>query len=274
MSIISIAIVGGDLRFVRLAKILCDKGFDTWVYGITHPDLPKNVHLATSLEDISKCQYIVGPIPFTRDGKNLFTPLSNTSISVEMFMENVKDSFLCLSVLKKDIIKLLEERNLRYKDLLSMDEVAVLNAIPTAEGAIQYAMENSEITLNDSKCLVLGFGRCGKILAQKLHGIGARVYVEARKTLDLAFIASYDYVPVPLDELKKHLWKFDFIFNTIPVPFLDPSYIDLFKKEAVYIELASTPGGIDIPYCEQTGVHYVPAPSLPGIIKVHNFYSH
>ena len=131
MSIISIAIVGGDLRFVRLAKILCDKGFDTWVYGITHPDLPKNVHLATSLEDISKCQYIVGPIPFTRDGKNLFTPLSNTSISVEMFMENVKDSFLCLSVLKKDIIKLLEERNLRYKDLLSMDEVAVLNAIPT-----------------------------------------------------------------------------------------------------------------------------------------------
>ena len=131
MSIISIAIVGGDLRFVRLAKILCDKGFDTWVYGITHPDLPKNVHLATSLEDISKCQYIVGPIPFTRDGKNLFTPLSNTSISVEMFMENVKDSFLCLSVLKKDITKLLEERNLRYKDLLSMDEVAVLNAITT-----------------------------------------------------------------------------------------------------------------------------------------------
>ena len=131
MSIISIAIVGGDLRFVRLAKILCDKGFDTWVYGITHPDLPKNVHLATSLEDISKCQYIVGPIPFTRDGKNLFTPLSNTSISVEMFMENVKDSLLCLSVLKKDMIKLLEERNLRYKDLLSMDEVAVLNAIPT-----------------------------------------------------------------------------------------------------------------------------------------------
>ncbi|MEG0086887.1 MAG: dipicolinate synthase subunit DpsA [Niameybacter sp.] len=264
MSNTSIAIVGGDLRFIRLAKILCDKGFETWVYGITHPDIPKEAHLATSLEDVGKCQYVVGPIPFTRDGKNLFTPLSNTHISIELFMENVKDSFLCLSVLKKDVIKLLEARQLRYKDLLAMDEVAVLNAIPTAEGAIQYAMENSEITLNDSNCLVLGFGRCGKILAHKLKGIGACVYVEARKTLDLAFIASYDYAPVPLDELKKHLRKFDFIFNTIPTPFLDASYIDLFKKEAVYIELASTPGGIDIPYCEQTGVHYVPAPSLPG----------
>lgn len=264
MNAISIAIVGGDLRFVRLAKILCDKGFDTWVYGITHPDLPKEARIATSLEDLKTCQYVVGPIPFSRDGKNLFTPLSNTNISIEMFLENVSNSYLCLSVLKKDIIRLLDKRQIRYKDLLEMDEVAVLNAIPTAEGAIQYAMENSEITLNDSKCLVLGFGRCGKILAHKLQGIGAHVYVEARKTLDLAFIASYDYVPIPLDELKKHLWKFDFIFNTIPIPFLDASYIDLFKKEAVYIELASAPGGIDIPYCEQTGIHYVPAPSLPG----------
>lgn len=125
-------------------------------------------------------------------------------------------------------------------------------------------MQNSEITLNDSKCLILGFGRCGKILAHKLKGIGARVYVEARATKDLAYIATYDYVPVPLDELKKHLWKFDFIFNTIPVPILTAEYIDLFSKDAVYIELASTPGGIDIPYSQKAGIHFVPAPSLPG----------
>lgn len=140
----------------------------------------------------------------------------------------------------------------------------IVNAIPTAEGAIQYAMQNSEITLNDSKCLILGFGRCGKILAHKLKGIGAKVYVEARSTQDLAYISAYDYVPVPLSELKKHLWKFDFIFNTIPVIILTPEYIDLFSKEAVYIELASSPGGIDKSYSQQVGTHYVPAPSLPG----------
>ncbi|MGL5677208.1 MAG: NAD(P)-dependent oxidoreductase, partial [Cellulosilyticaceae bacterium] len=138
------------------------------------------------------------------------------------------------------------------------------NAIPTAEGAIQYAMQNSEITLNDSKCLILGFGRCGKILAHKLKGIGANVYVEARKTKDLAYISTYDYIPVPLNELEKHLWKFDFIFNTIPVPILNQHYIDLMSQNVVYIELASAPGGIDIDYCQKVGVHHIPAPSLPG----------
>lgn len=141
--------------------------------------------------------------------------------------------------------------------------VRIANAIPTAEGAIQYAMQNSEITLNDSKCLILGFGRCGKILAHKLKGIGARVYVEARSTQDLAYISTYDYIPIPLYDLKKHLWKFDFIFNTIPVPILTAEYIDLFPKNVVYIELASV-SGIDKSYSQALGIHYVPAPSLPG----------
>ena len=260
---ISIAVVGGDLRFVRLCKILCDKGFDTWVFGITHPDIPKSAHIATSLEDLKSCQYVVGPIPFTRDGKNLFTPLANTNISIEMFIENVSHAYLCLSVIKEDMKKLFEKYNLHYVDLMEMDEIAILNAIPTAEGAIQYAMQNSEITLNDSKCLILGFGRCGKILAHKLKGIGAKVYVEARSTQDLAYISTYDYVPIPLYDLKKHLWKFDFIFNTIPVPILTEEYLDLFPKNVVYIELASVPG-MDRAYGQTLGIQYVPAPSLPG----------
>ncbi len=264
MNTISVAIVGGDLRFVRLAKILFDKGFKTFVYALSHPDIPAGVRVAKSLEEISNCDYVIGPIPFSRDGKNLFTPLSNLNVSIEMFMEYMTTPYLCLSVLKPNIVEELKLRNLRYIDLMEMDEIATLNAIPTAEGAIQYAMQNSEITLDDSKCIVLGFGRCGKILAHKLKGIGANVYVEARSTKDLAFIEAYDYVPIPLKDLKKHLWQFDFIFNTIPVQILDSTHIDACSLDAIYIELASSPGGIDLNYCHNRGVHYVPAPSLPG----------
>lgn len=256
--------MGGDLRFVRLCKILAEQGFETWVYGLNHPDIPSQVHQATSLEDLSSCQYIVGPIPFSRDGKNLFTPLSNIHISIEMFLNHMKNAYLCLSVVKEGLAQMLTSRNLNYVDLMAMDEIAILNAIPTAEGAIQYAMENSEITLNDSQCLILGFGRCGKILAHKLKGLGANVSVEARATKDLAYISTYDYLPVPLKELKQHLGKFDFIFNTIPVELLDASCIDLFKPRTVYIELASPPGGIDKVYSEEIGLNYIPAPSLPG----------
>lgn len=142
--------------------------------------------------------------------------------------------------------------------------VGVPNAIPTAEGAIQYAMQNSEITLHGSKCLVLGFGRCGKILANKLRGIGVEVWVEARSTTDLAFISTYGYIPLPLNSLKNHIGEFDFIFNTIPVVLLDENCIKQFAPDVVYIELASAPGGIDLCACNANKVNHVPAPSLPG----------
>lgn len=174
---------------------------------------------------------------------------------------------MCLrGVLNQELRELFDKHHIKWKDIMEMDEIAILNAIPTAEGAIQYAMQNSEITLHDSKCLVLGFGRCGKILAHKLQGLGANVSVEARSTIDIAYISTYGYKPIPLYALNKHLGEFDFIFNTIPVVILEQQAIDLFKPDVVYIELASTPGGIDKNYCHQKGIHHVPAPSLPGIV--------
>ncbi|OON99909.1 MAG: hypothetical protein ATN35_10215 [Epulopiscium sp. Nele67-Bin004] len=125
-------------------------------------------------------------------------------------------------------------------------------------------MEHSEITLNDSKCLVLGFGRCGKILAHKLKGLGADVAIEARKPSDLAFIEAYGYKAIPLAELKKHLWQYDFIFNTIPVKILDFSHVEMCGDDVLYVELASAPGGIEMSCLDESGITYVAAMGLPG----------
>lgn len=266
MNKLNVSIVGGDLRFVRLAQILCEKGFNVSVYGLCHPDLPREVTVCASLSEIKDCPFIIGPIPFSKDGKCVYTPMCNSYVSIEQFFLVAANSFVLGSVLHPNMRKLFEKHRIKYCDIFDMDEIAILNAIPTAEGAIQYAMQNSEITLHNSKCLVLGYGRCGKLLAHKLHGLGAKVSVEARSTTDLSFISTYGYRPIPLIDLKLYLPEFDFIFNTIPVKLLDASLIDLFNPEVVYIELASTPGGIDIEYCENKGILHIPAPSLPGIV--------
>lgn len=266
MAGISVAIVGGDLRFVRLAQILYEKGFIVSVYGLCHPDLPEAIHHCASIGEIKDCPYIIGPIPFSKDNKCVFTPMCNTYISLEQFFLAATNSFVLGSVLNPTLRNLFNTHHIKWCDIMELDEIAILNAIPTAEGAIQYAMQNSEITLHNSKCLVLGFGRCGKILAHKLQALGAKVSVEARSTKDLAYISTYGYRPIPLDDLAHYLNEFDFIFNTIPVRLLTSSLIDLFSPEIVYIELASTPGGIDVDYAEQKGISYVPAPSLPGIV--------
>ncbi|MBE6022787.1 MAG: dipicolinate synthase subunit DpsA [Cellulosilyticum sp.] len=266
MNKLKVAIVGGDLRFVRLAQILSSKNFDVAVYGLCHPDIPDEVTICSSISELKHYPFIIGPIPFSKDGKCIFTPMCNSYVSVEQFFLAATHSYVLGSVLSSQMCKLFEQHHIAYCDIMKMDEIAILNAIPTAEGAIQYAMQNSEITLHNSKCLVLGFGRCGKILAQKLLALGADVSVEARSTKDLAFISTYGYKPIPLYELKSYLNEFDFIFNTIPIKLLDNTYIDLFNPEVVYIELASAPGGIDIDYCQEKGISYIPAPSLPGIV--------
>lgn len=266
MAQISVAIVGGDLRFVRLAEILCSKNFDVAVFGLCHPDVPASAHLCSSIADIKDYPYIIGPIPFSKDNKCIFTPMCNIYISLEQFFLAASNSFVLGSVLNPTLRGLFDKHHIKWCDIMDMNEIAILNAIPTAEGAIQYAMQNSEITLHNSKCLVLGFGRCGKILAHKLQGLGANVSVEARSTTDLSYISTYGYNPVPLYDLKSYLHEFDFIFNTIPVKILDKKAIDQFNPNVVYIELASVPGGIDIEYCTQKGILHVPAPSLPGIV--------
>lgn len=264
MNHLPIAIIGGDLRYVRLCQLLIDKGHNVYVYGISHPDIPVQATICSSLEDVKSCKYIIAPIPFSKDNNTLFTPLSNVSISIEQFFLAANNSFILLGALSNNLKLQFKKRNIQYKDLMDMDETAILNAIPTAEGAIQYAMQNSEITLHDSECLVLGFGRCGKILAHKLYGLGAKVSVEARSSKDLAFISTYGYNPIPLKDLKDYLDKYHFIFNTIPAIVLDIEAIRKISQDTLYIELASAPGGIDPCAAKTLGVNYIPAPSLPG----------
>lgn len=131
MNTISIAIVGGDLRFVRLAQLMAEKNMDVRIYGITHPDIPESVKVCHALSDICECQYIIGPIPFSQDSKSVFTPLSNIYIPIEQYMVYAANSYSIVGALKKDIKLLFEKHHLKYKDLMDLDEVAILNAIPT-----------------------------------------------------------------------------------------------------------------------------------------------
>lgn len=258
----SVAIVGGDLRFVRLAQLLNSKKINVLVYGLDHPDLPLDINRCTKLEEINSCKIVIGPIPFSRDNKFLFAPLYSEKIPINDFLTASKNSFIIAGAINSNIAKTL--MGTKWCDLTALDEFAILNAIPTAEGGIQYAMQHSEITIHNSKCLVLGFGRCGKILAEKLKALGSFVSVEARSNRDLSYISAYGYTPIALEDLASNLKEYDFIFNTVPTCLLTKSLIDNLRNNVVYIELASNPGGIDKYYAIQKSVHYISAPSLPG----------
>ena len=157
-------IIGGDKRQLFLAKSISDSCYDVC-----------NVKKA-----ISESDALIFPLPSIRTDGSLNTPFSNENILLDGDDIEI--------ILKKPVFTTMKSRFLKAYPRLSdgeifdygaRDDFAILNALPTAEGAIECAMREYEGTISGSKCLVTGFGRIGKILAHKLVLLGANVTVSA-----------------------------------------------------------------------------------------------
>lgn len=262
----NICVIGGDSRVVELIKILEKEGNSLLLYGFELCECLKDfTHVDNIKESIEKSDLIITSIPLSKNGKNINAVYTTKEILVKDFFEVVKNKKIITGNITDEIGKYISsENNNEIIDVLKHEELTVLNAIPTAEGAIQIAMEKSIITLNGSRCLILGFGRIGKILAKMLNGIGAEVYCEARKQEDISWIKSYGYNSIHLNDLEKYLNDFDFIFNTIPHLILDKSKLELVKKECIIIDLASKPGGVDFEEAKKLKIQTEWALALPG----------
>jgi dipicolinate synthase subunit A len=265
-----VSVIGGDLRIVNLIELLAKDDFLVYTYGLENSeDLieSQNVRKCTSISElVNSSEIIIGPVPMTNDSENLSAPFSEEKISIEELintMANKNKTFLA-GQLSEKIINNLQEKNVKYIDLLKREELVVLNTIATAEGAIQITMENTQKTIHGSNVLIMGFGRVGKVLAKMLDGIGAKVSCEARKNSDIAWIKAYGYNPIHLSELESELGNYDIIINTIPFQILDENRLKCIKKECTIIDLSSNPGGVDRRAARELGLKLIWALSLPG----------
>ncbi len=246
----SIAVVGGDLRIVKLVELLIKDGYKVWTYGLEMSedlaDIAEIEMCPTIKEAVKNSKVVIGPIPLSSDRKNLSMPFSNNKLELDDFSKAIKGKTLIAGNISETNKKKLDDNNVSYIDLLKREEFIVLNTIATAEGTIQIAMEETQRTIHGSNVLIMGFGRIGKVLAKMMDGLGAKVSCEARKDEDIAWIKAYGYDPIHLNDLDEHLNKFDLIINTIPFQVLDKDRIGLVKQDVAIIDLASNPGGVDL----------------------------
>lgn len=257
-------ILGGDKRSLELGNLLkkdkndvCIYGFDT-LEGYKYES--KNLKEAIEFADV-----IVGPLPFTTDNLNVDAPFSNEKIQIDTVFSLISENQMIIGgKFSAEHEKKLKDENIKFADYFKREEMQVLNAVPTAEGAIQIAMEEMPITLNDSNVLVLGYGRIGKVLSKMLHGIGANIYVEARNYSDIAWIRNYGYLPVHKNELKTYLLKMNVIFNTVPQMILNKEMLEGLDSSCLIIDLASKPGGVDLEAAKKLEIKVISALGLPG----------
>jgi len=259
-----ISIIGGDLRIVKLAEMLVEEGVEVFTYALEKAEL-SDINKCESIEEtINKTDIILGPIPFSSNGKTINAPFSDKKVLVEEFLSCLSGKTLIAGAIKQDIYDICSENNIKVIDILKREELAVLNAVSTAEGTIKIAIEETLKNLHGSNILVMGFGRIGKILSNMLKGLGAKVACEARKNSDLAWIKAYGYEPIPISNLKENLNRFDVIINTIPYIILDKDNLENVKKDALVIDLASNPGGVDRDAIKEKQIKFIWALSLPG----------
>ena len=261
-----LAVLGGDERQIILTQSLLEKGAKVKVLGFPKRSELEGSHFCDNInEAISDVEAIILPMPGTDLEGNIIT-LGNDRIKIteEIFKKIPSNVPIYLGVAKPFLRDWAKKHTKKLVEIANLDEVAILNSIPTAEGAIQMAMEHSPITIQGSNSVVIGFGRCGITLARMVSALGARTTVLARKPKDLARIKEMGLKSAEYSEIKTILAQAEIIFNTIPVQILDSDTLAYTNKDAIIIDIASAPGGTDFDFAKKIGIKAFLAPSLPG----------
>lgn len=265
----SFSIIGGDLRTIKLAKMLANEGNKIYTYGLEKAEELKDNSNIIFTEKISKAipkdvEVVIGPIPFTSNGVNINAPFGEKEISIREMIHYLEGKILIAGSISPEIYDMSNDDYIEIIDIMKREELAVLNTISTAEGAIEIAISNTNKIIHGSEVLILGFGRIGKVLARKMAGLSAKVTCAARKDEDLAWIRAYGHKETNINALGENLSQYDIILNTVPHLVLNKERLQYVKKDVLLMDLASNPGGIDKKEAKELNLKLVWALALPG----------
>lgn len=265
----SFSIIGGDLRTIKLAKMLANEGNKIYTYGLEKAEELKDNSNIIFTEKISRAipkdvEVVIGSIPFTSNGININAPFGEKEISIREMIHYLEGKILIAGSISPEIYDMANDEYIEIIDIMKREELAVLNTISTAEGAIEIAISNTNKIIHGSEVLILGFGRIGKVLARKMAGLSAKVTCAARKDEDLAWIRAYGHKETNINALGENLSQYDIILNTVPHLVLNKERLQYVKKDALLIDLASNPGGIDKKEAKELNLKLVWALALPG----------
>lgn len=266
------AVIGGDMRQVYLAEKLAQDGGRICHYALCtdpHKHLmidSASVSAAASLpQACSTSSCIICPIPFSQNGNLLNQSAIHEPIFLEQILSCLKSgqSFFAGSI-PEIFQSAAKGAGVHVYDLMNDPALAYFNTLATAEGAICEAMKLSPLNLHKSSCLVLGYGKCGTTLVHYLRALFCHVCVATDQEEELAKAALVAGSTSTLSRLEASIKDFDFIFNTIPAPVLTADLLALMKPDAIIIDIASAPGGVDYTAARQLGISARLYPGLPG----------
>ena len=263
----AVALIGGDARTAYMQSYLLEKKYQVTGYGLTMVscEAESNVRQAKSLEDALKdARIIIGGIPFLKEGKmNAGQKLPDLDID-NLYRNLKKGQSVFGGVIPESFVEQCEEKGVHCHDFMKDEGLAVFNAIATAEGTILEALRNNDTNIHGSESLVIGYGRCGRVLAGKLKGMGAKVTICCRRQEALEHAYADGMQIILLEELAKQVHRYTYVYNTVPALVLGKHILTRMRRDVLVVDIASKPGGVDREVADQLGIKALHCLGLPG----------
>ncbi|MDE6909189.1 MAG: dipicolinate synthase [Lachnospiraceae bacterium] len=264
-----IAILGGDRRTACMAPIFVEKGYRVICFRTVpvpcSPSIKSKISFTDSLrEALDSAPVFVGGIPFAKSDC-LYCEGGASDLNLSEIQRSIhKHQKIFAGVIPEDFRRTCEEREISCYDFMRDEPMTLCNAVSTAEGAILEALLHKDTNIHMSNTLVLGFGRCGKILADRLSGLHACVTVCSNDANELALACALGFETLHLSNLWRKICCFEYIFNTIPARVLNRRCLEKVSPNALIIDIASNKSGADYETAEKLNVNIHFCPGLPG----------
>lgn len=249
------AFIGGDLRQNYLLERFIDDGSSCITYQLPPGNDPAVPRASSLQEALRNATHILCPIPFANNN-----PIENDSFPNMLSEEQI----IYGGAIPAPLTDALSCQNITCYDYMKDEGLTQFNTIATAEGILAEAIISHPGNIHDSNCLVLGFGRCGKILANRLAALHARVTVGVRKETALTEAYSLGFSGFLLTSLTAKIAPYKLIFNTIPSQVLTASVLHAVTPGSYIFDIASAPGGVDQETAKVLPITARIFPGLPG----------
>ncbi|HBA67840.1 MAG TPA: dipicolinate synthase [Lachnospiraceae bacterium] len=253
-----IAVIGGDKRTACMIPFFMERGHRVIGYKVCHKndmDIEADGYADSLKQAVEAAPVIVGGIPIEKKG---IVNLKELSRHIRKYHK------IFGGIIPEAFRQECSERGIACYDFMKDENVAVFNAIATAEGAVLEALLHKQTNIHHSRSLVLGYGRCGKVLSGKLKGLSAYVTVCSNNAQELAMAEAFGMEVLGLKDLGEEIAGFEYIYNTIPAVILDEEMLKKIRKDALIIDIASGRGGLDYKEAEARQIKALHCLGLPG----------
>ena len=176
---IKILIAGGDMRQAHCAARLARR-YGVTLAGFDGSALPADIrHLAGAPDTVGEFDFAVLPMRGLGSDGNITAPHFSAVLAAADVAAAVREGGTVFTGLADARLAELFPRH-SLVSYMEREELLMKNAVLTAEGAVQLALERLDVALCGLPVLIVGLGRIGTSLAMILRGFGADVTAAVR----------------------------------------------------------------------------------------------